>query len=50
MDEVRRPDDPTVVRPLLLWCAALDSDLWVLWLWHHRRDLAVLYRDDWVRG
>ena len=42
VDGVRCPDDPTVVLPLLLWWAALDGDSRVLWLWHHRGDLAIL--------
>ena len=36
VDGVRCPGAPTAALPLLLWWAALDGDLRILWLWHHR--------------
>ena len=36
VDGVRCPNEPTAALPLLLWWAALDGDVRVLWLWHHR--------------
>ena len=35
VEEVRCPDAPSAVLPLLLWWAALEGDSRVLWLWHH---------------
>ena len=42
VDGVCCPADPTAALPLLLWWAALDGNSRVLWLWHHRGDLAIL--------